>query len=141
LFTQLHSETDPFTAAEVSQEPISLVGYTEPSHSETQLDNLLRDSSLEPSLPFESLPLHTYHGNLKVLGSGSFSDRPSSSGPKTSIEMEPTWSRGVGLELSPLKTHSARKKTMTGSTSAVSSIPVQSQGALRGIKALARGKS
>jgi hypothetical protein len=135
------TETDSFSASEVAQDPIPIAGHTEPSQSETQLDALIQDSFPVPSLPFDSIPIHTYLGKNLVQSSGSHSDRPSSSGVNPSPVLDPTWSRGVGLELSPLKTRSARKKTLTGSSSAVSTIPVPSQGALRGLKALARGKS
>jgi hypothetical protein len=54
---------------------------------------------------------------------------------------DPHWSRGIGLELSPLKTRSARKKTQTGMKASGNTATVSNQGALRGLKSLARGNS
>jgi hypothetical protein len=132
-------ETEPFIASEASQEPFVLAGFTEPPHSASQLESVLRDATQDTQLPFDSIPLQTYHGKHKIPGSGILIDQPTSSRQTSKTELEPSWSRGAGLELSPLKTRSAKKKTLSGSSSVTVINPNQSQGALRDIKALARG--
>jgi hypothetical protein len=48
------------------------------------------------------------------------------------------WSRGIGVELSPLQTHSSRKKKEIESTHlATTDLPLQDGKALRALKALA----
>jgi hypothetical protein len=52
------------------------------------------------------------------------------------------WSRGLGMEISPIKTQSARKKVgQTSSATEQHSNSTSDMGALRGMKALARAKS
>jgi hypothetical protein len=135
--TQLISEIDPLNTLNDISEPNPLAGFAEPPLSDTQLDSIIRDLPTDSTLPFESLPLHTYHGNSTTVGLGRTADNTSSSRLFPSTFPDPTWSRGVGQELSPLKTRSARKKILTGSTSADSSTPVPTPVALRGLKALA----
>jgi hypothetical protein len=142
-FSNRDSETVPISATDLSQDSITLAGYTEPSHSTSQLENLLQEDNPTTTLPFDSIPLQSYNGKTIVHPSSLPADQPSSSFVHPSPVLDPTWSKGIGLELSPLKTRSARKKTLTGlsSTTPDSTTSVPTHGALRDLKALARGKS
>jgi hypothetical protein len=130
--------------------PHTLPGYTELSQSELQLDTMFPSATTANTLPFDSIPIYTYLGNTiiqptlpspdKPSTSNSPSlDQPSFSNLPTSTNPDPHWSRGIGLELSPLKTRSARKRTQAGLKATGNSAPATTKGALRGLKALARG--
>jgi hypothetical protein len=135
------SETQPTTDSEDTPGSFSLVGYTEPTQSEIQLDTMQLDPTPTTSLPFESIPIHTYQGNTLIQPTTLRFDLPSSSRAITSLELDPTWSKGIGLELSPLKTRSACKNTTVGSSTSVTTTSVPTQGVLRAVKSLARGKT
>jgi hypothetical protein len=60
---------------------------------------------------------------------------------KQNPDTDPSWSRGLGTELSPLKTRSARKKEIAEESSTASQITEQNNRALKGIKSQARAKS
>jgi hypothetical protein len=65
------------------------------------------------------------------------------SGSKATIveaEKEFAWSRGLGIELSPVKTQSARKKASVEKSQDPVSLTSTEGGALRALKALARSK-
>jgi hypothetical protein len=67
-------------------------------------------------------------GSLEKTGEGSGKDF--------------TWSKGLGFEISPIKTQSARKKAVSlASTSDLHLSNFTDNGALRGMKSLARAKS
>jgi hypothetical protein len=119
-----------------SPQPYTLPGYTEPDQSELRLEALFPTALSSHSLPFESLPLPTYQGNSVIHPSP---DLPSSSTQIFPTGPDPHWSRGIGLELSPLKTCSARKNSQTELKAPEDSAAVTTHGALRGFKALARG--
>jgi hypothetical protein len=131
------SDIQATTVLEETPDSFILPGYTEPTSSELQLETLLSDATPAPILPFDSIPIHTYQGKTLIQPTLHRSDLPSSSRVKPSPEPDPTWSRGLGLELSPLKTRSACKKTLTGPSTSGTSSTVTNQGALRGLKALA----
>jgi hypothetical protein len=135
------SSDQPSTIIEDTPGPSSLPGFSEPTQSVLQLDTMFLNDTPAPPLPYESLPIHTYHGKALYQPTPSPSDRPSSSSTKLLPGPDPTWSRGIGLELSPLKTRSARKKTQAGPATSGTSDTATNQGALRGLKALAWGKS
>jgi hypothetical protein len=62
--------------------------------------------------------------------------------PANSKEKSFAWSRGLGMELSLIKTRSAWKRAgPTPSTATISIMSTGDLGALRGLKALARAKS
>ena len=50
------------------------------------------------------------------------------------------WSRGIGVELSPLKTRSPRKKSRQCSVPVTNPATTSDSGLLRGMKALAKAK-
>jgi hypothetical protein len=127
--------------AEKLPEPCSLPGFTEPTQSVLQLDSMFPTPDTTPSLPFESIPINTYLGKALCQPSPSSSNRPSTSSTKPLPGPDPAWSRGIGLELSPLKTRSARRKTQAGQEALDTSSSSTTFGALRDLKALARGKS
>jgi hypothetical protein len=92
-------------------------------------------------LPFDSIPIHTYLGNSIIHPNLPPTIHPSSSNIPSTSEPDPHWSRGIGLELSPLKTRSARKKALSGLKASENSATITTQGALRDFKALARGNT
>jgi hypothetical protein len=123
------------------EDSIIVPGFVEPTISNHSLDKMI--SSLVPSINgnFGSLPIPTYLGKDLVTSSSSKGGSSVTSGVGTDPGKDPTWSRGLGLELSPIKTRSARKKAgSVGSSSAIQSV-VLDQGALRGMKSLAQAKS
>jgi hypothetical protein len=135
------SASHPTTVLVDTPQPYSLPGYTEPTQSELQLETLFPTASSSHSLPFDSIPLPTYQGNFVFQPTLPSSDHPSSSNLPLPPGPDPHWSRGIGLELSPLKTRSARKKSQTGLKASGNTTTVTNQGALRGLKALARGNT
>jgi hypothetical protein len=132
------SASFPTTVIADPPQPYTLPGYTESDQSELQLEALFPSAPSSHSLPFDSIPLPTYQGTYVIHPS---SDLPSSSILTIPPGPDPHWSRGIGLELSPLKTRSARKKSQTGLKAPDNSAVVTTQGALRGFKALARGNT
>jgi hypothetical protein len=131
----------PTIAITNTPEPFTLPGYTEPSQSDIQLESLFPTITTAHSLPFDSIPLHTYLGNSIIQPNIPPSNHPSSSNIPTTSKPNPHWSRGIGLEISPLKTRSARKKKMSGLEALENYATITNQGALRDFKALARGNS
>jgi hypothetical protein len=135
------SATHPTTDITDTPQTCSLPGYTESTQSEFQLETMYPTASSSHSLPFDSIPLPTYLGNTIYHPTLPSADHPSSSNMPLPPGPDPHWSRGIGLELSPLKTRSARKKSQTGPKTSGSTTNVTNQGALRGLKALARGNT
>jgi hypothetical protein len=92
-----------------------------------------------PLLPFDSVPLPTVLGMEALdpkVDSGSSSSHAPVKGGKAFA-----WSRGIGSELSPVKTQSSRKKQVGLSIQNSDSVPTSPDtGALRAMKALAREK-
>jgi hypothetical protein len=82
--------------------------------------------------------LSTYRGkakNYNADGGFLFKTSPIRNGK------EFAWSRGLGMELSPLKTRSSRKKLAQTSTLLLSLChPITELGPLRALKSLARAK-
>jgi hypothetical protein len=95
----------------------------------------------------EPLALLNFLGNTVV--SNAFTEGPQNIyvsltrvGPRASVGKGFAWSRGLGCEISPIKTQSARKRDEFVSLDSDSvSTSVTDFGALRGIKALACKKS
>jgi hypothetical protein len=101
-------------------------------------------TDLIPSINRDSnpLPIPTFLGSTPVDRSSALGTSKDSQGKGPHIVSDPAWSRGLGFEVSPIKTRSARRKA--GSTNTTSnSLPNTSTdlGALRGMKALERDKS
>jgi hypothetical protein len=88
------------------------------------------------------VPIPTYLGKSHIICDSR--DLPSSSHCDNSFDpvgKDFSWSRGLGLETSPIKTCSARRKTRSSVTHpTVTSTDTSDLGALRGIKSLARSR-
>jgi hypothetical protein len=115
-----------------------LPGYSQPTDEGSKLLEALNSSfSADPPENFTHLPV--YRGKELInsaSGEGSSSSRPTESAQKTYA-----WSRGIGVELSPLQTRSSRKKKeILNNTLDPAVIPSQDGKALRAMKALARSK-
>jgi hypothetical protein len=63
-----------------------------------------------------------------------------SQGLSSSSTTDPAWSRGLGFEVSPLKTRSARRKAGATLKPLSTTTTTSDLGALRGLKSLARAK-
>jgi hypothetical protein len=88
------------------------------------------------------IPLPTYQGRNVIRQEGISSEVGSvgQNGEETGKEF--SWSRGLGIEISPIKTRSARRKEGTCSTTiAIQNSIISDNGVLRGMKSLAREKS
>jgi hypothetical protein len=87
-----------------------LPGYGEPAASEHSLDRMLSDlvpSYREVTSP---VPIPTFLGKVVVVSGGPSDVATVSGSSEVSSGKDLAWSRGLGLELSPVKTRSARKK-------------------------------
>jgi hypothetical protein len=94
------------------------------------------DGVLHPSVP---LPVYLGKAVLNEALDGECAS--SSKIHNISKEKEFVWSRGLGIEVSPIKTRSSRKKGIGGiSNSEVKESSTVDSGALRALKALARSK-
>jgi hypothetical protein len=124
-----------------SSDRICVSRYQESEEGESTLSAVL--DSLIPYLRDTSdpIPLPTFLGNRMVTPSGTLGELDEAS----NTELEPVkayaWSRGLGIEYSPIKTRSTRKKQQEKviSTAVVDPSTAES-GALRAVKALAREK-
>jgi hypothetical protein len=109
--------------------------------SEPSLDSVI--DTLIPSLreTTSPIPLQTFWGTKVFVNSGCDIRRePNSEGEDQGRKL--AWSRGLGSEVSPIKTRSARKKQeLCLSTIEQPSTTTLDLGALRGMKSLARDKS
>jgi hypothetical protein len=90
---------------------------------------------------FSPIPLPTYIGNTYLAPPSSPGATTSSLTNPTDPPLNYTWSRGLGSDFSPVKTRSTRKKLLreTNPSTVLDSSTTES-GALRAVKALARGK-
>jgi hypothetical protein len=80
-----------------------------------------------------------FRGKEKIHSATERGSSSTLSSNKDTIAM--AWSRGIGVELSPLQTHSSRKKKELVNTQLPSTdLPSQEGKALRALKALARTK-
>jgi hypothetical protein len=97
------------------------------------------------SIPFikdnkDAIKLPTFRGKAPIVASTS-SEATSSKPPSTRDGKDFAWSRGLGIELSPLKTRSSRKKLAQDSSELIESVPSPTDnGPLRAMKALVREK-
>jgi hypothetical protein len=110
---------------------------------DTTLGNIL--NTLVPTYKETLLPvpLPTFQGRSLIHRENlvSSSSTPCDNSGDTSGK-DFSWSRGLGLESSPIKTRSAQKKANSAITLPITSTSDSSDlGALRGIKALARSRS
>jgi hypothetical protein len=117
-------------------------GYREPDFSDHTLDSLI--TSLVPSYREASspIPIPTFLGKEVI----NRAETSGASGASTCVGEDSgkdlAWSRGLGFEVSPIKTRSARKKAGTNLTFSAHQLSTNiEQGALRGMKSLARAKS
>jgi hypothetical protein len=116
-------------------------GYREPDEGDSSLSVVL-----DSLVPFfretkSPVPLPVFHGS-SVYGKTKCGGEASTSNLcEEGVGKEYAWSRGLGIEYSPVKTRSAQKKeeVMTSMPS-VSFPPTTDCGALRAMKALAREK-
>jgi hypothetical protein len=115
-------------------------GYTESDLSDSALDDLLADMLPTGHRLKKPLPLTIFFGSSPTVRKENKGSTSASQGIPSSSNADPTWSRGLGFEVSPLKTHSAHRKA--GDTSKPQSTPSTTSdiGALRGLKSLARAK-
>jgi hypothetical protein len=130
--------------------PLSLVD-TRPAGTELLLSPSLAQglsntglshSSPTPVEMLHPVPIPTYLGKSPIINDSR--DLPSTSHcdfSSDSARKDFSWSRGLGLETSPIKTRSARRKSCTSVTlPTVTSTDTSDLGALRGIKSLARSR-
>jgi hypothetical protein len=94
----------------------------------------LRDNNTPAQLP-------TFFGNVVIDPSSFSGDLSTETLPQTESTKEYSWSRGLGIEYSLIKTRSSRKKLQSSTSSSFVTDPSTSDsGALRAVKALARAK-
>ena len=87
-------------------------------------------------------PIPTYQGRSVVRRVGSVGDTGTFERSGEGSGKEFTWSRGLGMDISPIKTRSARKKEVSDYTTPVTLTTNNTDnGALRSMKSLAREKS
>jgi len=87
------------------------------------------------------VPLQTYWGSEPFVDSGCVKEKEQCSKEECQGKSH-AWSRGLGYEISPIKTRSACKKLGHQPTSSDRSFSTNLDlGALRGMKSLAREKS
>ena len=136
---------DHLTTAVLPTTDSELVGFA-PTNSRilasghSTLRNLLTTSApttVETLLP---VPIPTFQGRSPIIRESS--DLPISSphvNTSDTTGIDYSWSHGLGLENSPIKTRSARRKATTSFTLPNNySIDSSDLGVLRGIKSLAR---
>jgi hypothetical protein len=81
-----------------------------------------------------------YLGNSILNPSDSMGESSNSLPQIASVGKEFAWSRGIGIDYSPIKTRSARKKANVEVPSTTDSTLSTDSGALRAVKAPARAK-
>jgi hypothetical protein len=116
-------------------------GYQESQEGDSSLSTVL--DSLIPYLRdnCDPNPLPTYLGNRVVIPSSIIGDLGEASNSETEPVKAYAWSRGLGIEYSPIKTRSTRKKLQATVNSPSIVDPSSSEsGALRAVKDLARAK-
>jgi hypothetical protein len=100
--------------------------------------------TLVPSYKEVLSPVHLpiFQGRSAYHNTGSAGDSDLSESKGLKLGKDYTWSKGLGAEISPIKTRSARKrKEKLDLPPEVSVLPVIAEnGALRGMKSLAREK-
>jgi len=122
--------TDPF---------VLLSGYRQPEENEDSLLAALSSSTLAQFLPDSASQLPIFRGKEHIAPSTDAGT--SSSHQARTLDKSFAWSRGIGVELSPLQTRSARKKKDCLSTKlTVLVVSTQDGKALRAMKAIARSK-
>jgi hypothetical protein len=97
--------------------------------------------SLDAALILSPCNIQTFWGLEAYQGSSDHDPGENASVGGVCKGKEMAWSRGLGMEVSPIKTRSAHKKL--GSTPALGvqqSVSTHDMGALRGVKSLARAK-
>jgi len=106
--------------------------------------SITRISHLTPTFVemMHLVPIPTYLGKSHIICDSR--DLPSSSHRENffnPIGKDFSWSRGLGIETSPIKTRSAQRKTRSSVTHpTVTSTDTSDLGVLRGIKSLARSR-
>jgi hypothetical protein len=117
-----------------------LPGYSESPTSDSVLDRVLSDLISPLAKSTTPIPLVTYRGNIPVDRSTETGFLESSKPTTTPSCSDPAWSRGLGFEISPLKTRSGRRLAGAGINTLDTPASSSKQRALRGIKAQARVK-
>jgi hypothetical protein len=137
----LHRSCSALSPSSLADDSFLPPGYGEPELSEVLWIRLcqvwypIREVDSPVHLPIFSNRAEVADGVQGTSGS----DLPIS---ETTKDKSYAWSRGLGLELSPIKTRSARKRAGPTLPTASTSIPSTCDlGALRGLKSLARAKS
>jgi hypothetical protein len=115
-------------------------GEREPEETESTIHSI--PDSLIPckKISDQAIILPTYIGR-SCIDRGESSGITNSKNKQTSQGREYTWSRGLGAEISPIKTRSARKNLIQSTVKISESTPSSSDtGPLRAVKALVREK-
>jgi hypothetical protein len=120
--------------------PTNLPGYHETKDEESNLTTVL--DSLIPFIRSNdsSVKLLVFIGNLETVSETELGDYSGKSTDVREAGKEFAWSRGLGIEHSPVKTRSARKKASIENVGEPSLRSSTDGGALRDLKALARSK-
>jgi hypothetical protein len=115
-------------------------GYRELEEDDTSLHAIL--NSLIPFIrdPKSSIQLPFYLGNFVLDSANCVGEERSSRPHVEGARKEFSWSRGLGIEYSSIKTRSPQEKLVVPSTLDYDSHPSTSSGALREMKALAGEK-
>jgi hypothetical protein len=138
-------ESEEWVGRESSNEPVEvspqLPWFRESEIGECSFEVVL--DSLVPDLKeiHSPIPILTFHGKVSITREDTSDDSDQRVGIRESSGKGFSWSRGLGCEISPIKTRSARKRAETilfSPESGYSSIP--DIGVLRGMKSLARAK-
>lgn len=130
----------PPTLTSAQIDPLAVLpGLSQPIESDESLLEVLNSSPPPQFLPEPASQLPIYRG--KDIYQSSSGASTSSSIPQDIDKKSVTWSRGLGVELSPLQTRSSRKKKVDKSAQPSDpTVPAPDGKALRALKALARTK-
>jgi hypothetical protein len=142
--SQLNTRDGTLFSSPSSSEPLSNT-LVEPGCRESEVDDSMLSVVLDSLIPFirdsnDTLLLPTYLGKAILEPSmGNGTSTPLKHPERVGKEF--SWSRGIGIEHSPIKTRSLRKKLAGLSKQSIDTVlPSTDSGALRAMKSLARAK-
>jgi hypothetical protein len=125
--------------------PVVVESRVEPGYRESEENAHSLNLVLESMIPFlkdndDAIKLPTFVGRNCI----DLAESSEAASSKTKLERqgrEFAWSRGIGTEISPIKTRSCRKLLTQNSVKITETTPSSSDtGPLRALKALARSK-
>jgi len=142
--SETSSPHETYYSQELTQ-PLQASQHSPPGYREPKEDASTLSAVLDLFIPFlhgseAYVPLPTFLGKKPIDPGVERGQANTSSVPATEGGKEFSWSRGLGIELSPIKTRSARKKSSFDLKVDPAPILPTDGKALRELKALARTK-